>query len=1440
MAKKTLVFEVGADYDPSGIRDFRGDLRNLAQEITTAQNAAGDKVELKLEVDVDIDGATRVLDLEKGTKALDETTKKNIRTIREQTKAQEGSIASTRGRLQQAQQELSYMRPIGAAYDRQVELVKDLQRAYDTSRGIQQGSVAVLQREGQRLQELLRTKTLYRTELQQTQDAIRSNNAEQRRAQGIQKDSVKDLQAQRAELRALVDATNKATDPTRWQQLSAELKGVDDKLDALTPASKKFIQVLDNIQRIRATIETVNQAFQILNNTINKFVNRQKQVESFNLALRNIGQSSSEVARSFQQAEQTAVSLGAPLQTIERSYKRIVPSLSALGVSAADSDKFIASLAARTQTLGLNTEEAGRYTEAFAQVLSKGKLSGEELNQQISELDGSFRTQLAQSIGISTAELTNLVETGNVGSGQFVTAFLRMQNGVQALEDNLKNGTATIQQLQNNIATLNTKNIENLGTAFQPLFRAVLKLQENLAKFFNELSKLETLKELGQALAGLLEGFTLLSQTIIKVVTAILPAVDAVAKLVVGFLNAEIAGVSLAKVLGALLASIVGLLARKAIVSLFTGLAGPISAVATAAMKFASANKLVAAGFELLKAKNIGSFVVLFRNLAGVFAGSLTSGIKTALVALRAFSAQLIKLALNPYVALFLAVAFATYKLGERMAATASAAKGFATAAENAKNRLAEFNKVANEDTKIEDTFKPGPLENFSKQLKNQGRLYSENGNAFQKAVGPILGGIGNLVKGVSDYNRKLDNNKATDIFIATADGIKQTDDAISAITVQANKYTGILTKQSNVQGLSNFRLQEGRKIRQAEVASIREQIAAMEKELTNLKKLNPENRTGIKLLEQNIAVRKTILAQQEGINRKLDEEFTRRVLQGQAIGTVTERLQALQGAQSQAAKNISTANTLVEAESYRLLADNIISAEQAEGMRMGSKLGGITATLQLQRTELNLLEQEKAKTGELTGEQANRYAELKTLVAESTNQQAQAYAQVKEAIVNAFAEGIAKNQELADIAIQTAGQIKSAFDAVSGASLSGIQAATQYVAQISQNIQSDIDRRTAARIQALERSGLEGVRLEQAKAQIQAQADAEKKQVLAQELKLKSEMIDIETTIEKIKNRVNTVTAVNEARIAQLRLRAEAQIAAARGENDLAKALYAAADAQDLVIRGLLTESALNDRILDLRRNQSKAALAGQAAAAGIDGFQFGNLKSALADARGFARFAEGATRELEQASIEASNLSVDIEKVSLEKGAEEAKAFAGVVSSAAESTAGIATDANALGRYFNSATQNAANLYQVLSSINSLGGNRRALGGPVSAGSQYLVNDGGGREGFISKSGKFSMLPPGRNINWVAPTSGTVIPANLVNDVKAQFEMTQRGKSLSNKLGKSGNLITHASNVGTLSNSSNSQRIVNHVTIQSTSPVMDASRLMTMVTKAKSRRRI
>ena len=144
--------------------------------------------------------------------------------------------------------------------------------------------------------------------------------------------------------------------------------------------------------------------------------------------------------------------------------------------------------------------------------------------------------------------------------------------------------------------------------------------------------------------------------------------------------------------------------------------------------------------------------------------------------------------------------------------------------------------------------------------------------------------------------------------------------------------------------------------------------------------------------------------------------------------------------------------------------------------------------------------------------------------------------------------------------------------------------------------------------------------------------------------------------------------------------------------------------------------------------------------------------------------------------------------------------------------------------------------------------GNSARFMGGPVEGGQTYRVNDAGlGREAFMNKFGDIKMLPAASNMNWTAPSSGTIIPAKLVKamqknaDINANIsaKQTRQTPNISNiassaASGVSGSL---AKQLGSAVSGSTSNRITNNVTIQSQSPVNDASDLMTNVARMRLR---
>lgn len=80
-----------------------------------------------------------------------------------------------------------------------------------------------------------------------------------------------------------------------------------------------------------------------------------------------------------------------------------------------DLQKIFESVTEASTALGLSSDEYSRTLLALQQMISKGKVSAEELRQQLGEaLPGAFQL-FAQAAGVSTAELDKMLERGEVG-----------------------------------------------------------------------------------------------------------------------------------------------------------------------------------------------------------------------------------------------------------------------------------------------------------------------------------------------------------------------------------------------------------------------------------------------------------------------------------------------------------------------------------------------------------------------------------------------------------------------------------------------------------------------------------------------------------------------------------------------------------------------------------------------------------------------------------------------------------------------------------------------------------------------------------------------------------------------------------------------------------------------------------------------------------------
>jgi tape measure domain-containing protein len=215
--------------------------------------------------------------------------------------------------------------------------------------------------------------------------------------------------------------------------------------------------------------------------------------------------------------------------------EQVMPSLNAIGNAVS--------------AIGGNEETLNGVTVAIGQMMTKGKISAEEMNQLAERGIGGWDI-LAKSMGKSKAELMALAAQGKLMSEQAIPALMEgMQSKYAgAMEKQAKTFTGTLSTLKD---TLNMF----MGQLSKPMFEKMSKGLQDLTAKVVELQKNGTLDKWAKSIS---DSFNVV-WTVVSTVGGVLVAI---AKQVIAHWN----------VLGPVLAGVVGYLGALKVIAVITGL----------------------------------------------------------------------------------------------------------------------------------------------------------------------------------------------------------------------------------------------------------------------------------------------------------------------------------------------------------------------------------------------------------------------------------------------------------------------------------------------------------------------------------------------------------------------------------------------------------------------------------------------------------------------------------------------------------------------------------------------------------------------------------------------------------------------------------------------------------------------------------------------------
>jgi tape measure domain-containing protein len=131
-----------------------------------------------------------------------------------------------------------------------------------------------------------------------------------------------------------------------------------------------------------------------------------------------------QAAADFELLKSTSLELGVGLSTLSDGYRKIGIGARAANINLEDTREILLSGAEAATAFGLDAEQANLVLLAMGQIISKGRVSREELGRQMGE---QFPAMIigAEAMNMELAEFERLVESGGLSAKEFIVPFAK-------------------------------------------------------------------------------------------------------------------------------------------------------------------------------------------------------------------------------------------------------------------------------------------------------------------------------------------------------------------------------------------------------------------------------------------------------------------------------------------------------------------------------------------------------------------------------------------------------------------------------------------------------------------------------------------------------------------------------------------------------------------------------------------------------------------------------------------------------------------------------------------------------------------------------------------------------------------------------------------------------------------------------------------------------
>ena len=198
-----------------------------------------------------------------------------------------------------------------------------------------------------------------------------------------------------------------------------------------------------------------------------------------------------------------------PLTDATEQFTKLFASAQGSGLELGELEDLFVGLSAANKAFAGDTEDLNGILRAFTQIISKGTVQSEELKGQVGErLPGAFALA-AESLDMTTVQLQEALEKGEVNSAEFVRKFgqymLQFDEKAQTIADSPVEAGARLQKAITDLENEVGGDLASLGADFQDLATLIITefipVAKDLIQFAKDLKAVLTpLKDLAVGL----------------------------------------------------------------------------------------------------------------------------------------------------------------------------------------------------------------------------------------------------------------------------------------------------------------------------------------------------------------------------------------------------------------------------------------------------------------------------------------------------------------------------------------------------------------------------------------------------------------------------------------------------------------------------------------------------------------------------------------------------------------------------------------------------------------------------------------------------------------------------------------------------------------------------------------------------------------------------